>query len=200
MRLSGHRESVGEAAYRMDEIEGSEAFRRLYEAYYPDVLAYCVRRVGRDDAPDLCAEVFAVAWRRFDMVPKGDGSLPWLYGVSYRVVSHHWRSHRRRRRLRTKLAAIPVPVVENPEAQLVQRQEYDLVLRAVSRLRPLDQEVLRLSVWEELSHDQVAASLDSTVPAVRQRFHRAKRALLKEFERVGGSVPPQPVAREGGEQ
>ncbi len=81
MRLSGHRESVGEAAYReaayrMDEIEGSEAFRRLYEAYYPDVLAYCVRRVGRDDARDLAAEVFAVAWRRLEVVPKGDGLLP----------------------------------------------------------------------------------------------------------------------------
>ena len=47
----------------------------------------------------------------------------------------------------------------------MQRQEYDLVLQAVSRLRPLDQEVLRLAVWEELSHDQVAVSLDSTVPA-----------------------------------
>lgn len=115
MRRSGHTESVGEAAYRMDEIEGSEAFRRLYEAYYPDVLAYCVRRVGRDDAPDLSAEVFAVAWRRFDIVPKGDDTLPWLHGVSYRVVSHHWRSHRRRRQLRVKLAAIPAVAVENPK-------------------------------------------------------------------------------------
>jgi RNA polymerase sigma-70 factor (ECF subfamily) len=83
---------------------------------------------------------------------------------------------------------------------VVQRLEYDLALEALGRLRPSDQEVLRLVVWEELSHADVATSLGSSVAAVRQRFHRAKRALLKEFERVGGTVPPPAVAQEGGEQ
>jgi len=191
---------MGEAAHQTTSGEGSAAYRRLYEAYHANVLAYCIRRVGRDDAPDLAAEVFAVAWRRLEAVPRGEESLPWLYGVAYRVVSHHWRSRGRRRRLRTKIAALPAAAAEGPEAQLVQRHEYDLVLRAMSRLRALDQEVLRLSVWEEQSHDQVAVSLGSTVPAVRQRVHRAKRALLREFERIGGTVPPSAVAQEGGKQ
>lgn len=184
----------------MESAQHSESYRRLYQEYYPKVLAYCVRRAGRDDAPDLAAEVFAVAWRRFEAIPEGDQSLPWLYGVAYRVLSHHWRGRGRRRRLRRKLEAVPPGEVDAPDAQLVQRQDYELVLKALSRLRPLDQEVLRLVVWEELSHEQAAASLGSSVPAARQRFHRAKRALLKEFERVGGTVPPPAVAQEGGVQ
>jgi RNA polymerase sigma-70 factor (ECF subfamily) len=76
----------------MEPVEDSDACRRLYETYHRNVLAYCVRRVGRDDAPDLAAEVFAVAWRRYGAVPEGTESLPWLYGVASRVVSHHWRS------------------------------------------------------------------------------------------------------------
>jgi RNA polymerase sigma-70 factor (ECF subfamily) len=191
---------MGEPVHRTDATEASGAYRRIYEAYYPQVLAYCARRVGRDDARDLAAEVFAVAWRRRNAVPLDDKSLPWLYGVAYRVVSHHWRSRGRRLRLQTRLAALPAARPEGPEAQLVQRQEYDLVLLAASRLRPLDQEVLRLAVWEELSHQQIADLLDSSLPAVRQRFHRAKRALLKEFERVGGTLPPSAVAQEGGER
>ena len=182
---------MGEAVQRVDRTVGSTAFRGLYEAHYMNVLAYCARRTDRNDAGDLAAEVFTVAWRRIDTVPTDGATLPWLYGVAYRVVSHHWRSERRRRRLNAKLTAVPAVAASGPEMQLVQRYEYDLVIQAASRLRPLDQEVLRLVIWEELSHPQIADMLGSTVPAVKQRFHRAKRILLREFKRVGGTLPRQ---------
>ncbi len=184
----------------MNETESPTGYHSLYEAYYPQVLAYFVRRVGRGDAQDLAAEVFAVAWRRREVVPGGDGALPWLYGTAYRIVSHHWRSTDRRRRLGSKLAALPAPLTNQPDAQVVQHHDYAMVIEALKRLRPVDQEVLRLAVWEELTHDQIAASLGVTSAAVRQRFHRAKRALLKEFERSNGPVPSPSVAQEGGEQ
>ena len=179
---------------------GSAAYRRVYDACYPQVLAYLVRRVGSQDAADLAAEVFTVAWRRIDDVPSGDGALPWLYGVAYRVVSHHWRTRGRRRRLFRRLGSLAEASTPNPEIAVVRRREYELVLHAASKLRPKDQEVLRLAVWEELSHDQIAELLGASVPAVRQRFHRAKRALAREFERSGGSIPPSAVAQEGGGQ
>ena len=82
-----------------------------------------------------------------------------------------------------------------PEVDVVQREEYEMVLRAVSHLRQVDREVLLLSVWEELSYEQISVALGLTIPAVRQRFHRAKRALLAEFERRGGRLPPPAVAQ-----
>ena len=187
-----------EHAHRVPPFGGSETFRSIYEAFYPQVLAYCARRVGRNNAADVAADVFTVAWRRFDAIPHGDQALPWLYGVAYRVVLHHHRSGERSRRLTRKLAVSPGRPIVGPETHLVQREEYELVLAAVARLRPVDQEVLLLSVWEELANEEIAAALGSSVPAIRQRFHRAKRALRREFERIGGTMPPQSVAREGG--
>ena len=198
--MSGHKGSMEEAAHRTDAIEGSSEYRRLYEAHYPEVLAFCTRRVGRVDAPDLAAEVFTVAWRRFGSVPRGDRLLPWLYGVANNVISHHRRGRGRMRRLTSKVAATKPRPVLNPDTHLVQREEYDLVINAVSHLRHKDREILLLSVWEELSHEQVAVALGMTEAAVRQRFHRAKRALRKEFDRIGGTLPPPVVAQEGGEQ
>lgn len=183
--MSGMSERVAKSM----ETAESEVFGRLYDAHHAPVMAYCARRAGRQAAADLTAEVFTVAWRRLDDVPTGDGSLPWLYGVAYRVVSHHWRSQGRRQRLGTLLSSEPHPMGSGPETQLVQREEYSRVIRALSRLREKDQEVLRLCTWEELDHEQVAAVLGTTVPAVRQRFHRAKKALLREFERAGGILP-----------
>ncbi len=187
---------MGEAA--SDNSGAEAAYRRLY-AYHPQVLAYCARRVGHEDAADVAAEVFAVAWRRIADVPAGEAALPWLYGVAYRTVSHHWRGASRRSRLLRKAAGHAPEVQVGPEAQLVQRAEYDLVLDALANLRDKDQEVLLLVVWEEMSHDQIATILGSSSAAARQRFRRAKKALLREYVRLGGTVPIPAVAQEGGE-
>ena len=87
---------------------------------------------------------------------------------------------------------------DEPEALTVRNAEYRTMLSALDRLRPLDREVLRLAVWEELPHAEIAAAVGSTEQAIRQRFRRAKKALADEFERMGGSLPPEAVAREGG--
>lgn len=193
---------MGEAAFDAVDRE-SGYYGRLYDAYHAMVLAYCVRRVGRDDGADLASEVFAIAWRRIDAIPRGN-ELPWLYGVAHNLVAHHWRSQGTRRRLAERLSGSQAPAVVGAETQVVQRVEYDLVIEAASRLRPNDREVVFLAVWEELGYDQIAGILGCAESTVRQRFHRAKRRLLKEYERLGGVVPipqvaPKPVAQEGGE-
>jgi RNA polymerase sigma-70 factor (ECF subfamily) len=137
---------VGENAHFIASGAGPAAYRQLYETCYSQILAYIVRRVGSQDAADLAAEVFAVAWRRIDDVPPGEGALPWLYGVAYRVVSHHRRTKGRRVRLIQRLGGLAEASTPNPETTVVQRREYELVLRAASRLRPNDQEVLRLAL------------------------------------------------------
>ena len=191
---------MGSAESALSDSPSSAEYRRLYEAHYPSVLAYCTRRVGSNDAADAAAEVFLVAWRRLDAVPDGEDALAWLYGVAYRVISRHWRGQGRFRRLSQKLAGTADTPVITPDARLVQREEYEIVLRALAGLRRTDQEVLLLTVWEELSYPQVAVALGVRVGAARQRFHRAKRALRREFDRIGGTLPPPPVAQEGGER
>jgi RNA polymerase sigma-70 factor, ECF subfamily len=187
---------VGESTVRRLEPDPAAGrYDGLYSAYFPRVLAYCARRVGRQDADDLAAQVFEVAWRRLGDIPTGDAELPWLYGVAYRVVSHHWRGERRRYRLTSRLAAMPPALPADLETVVVRKRDYDHVLQAAARLKGADQELLRLVLWEGLSHNQIAEMKGSTPDAVRQRFHRVKRALLREFERVGGTVP---AAEEGG--
>ena len=195
--MSGHSHGVEGARSKSAPAHVPASYRRLYEAYYGRILAYCIRRVGRQEAEDLAAEVFAVAWRRLDVVPQGGAAMAWLYGVAHRVVLRHWRTRDRRGRLNTRLTSLAPEPAANPDAIVVRHHDYELVLAAASRLRPRDREVLQLALWEELSHDQIATVLDSSAPAVRQRFHRAKRALAREFEKLGGIIPT--VAQEGGE-
>jgi len=170
-------------------------FEQIYARHYQAVLAYCVRRLGRVDAYDAAAEVFAVAWRRLEVVPSGDDTLRWLYGVAFRVVSRQRRGGTRYRRLiamvRSRQPAPPV----GPEAQVVRKAEYELVLTAAARLPAIDQEILRLAMWEELSHGAIAELLGIRVEAVRQRLSRAKRRLGREYRKLGGVVPDGSVGQ-----
>jgi RNA polymerase sigma-70 factor (ECF subfamily) len=111
-------------------IEVDAAYRALYDAHYRDVLAYCRRRSNATDAQDAAAEVFAIAWRRRDEMPTGDSARPWLFGVAYRVLSHHYRSSQRRTRLTHRLQSLSASHQEAPDTQVVQHREFELVREA----------------------------------------------------------------------
>lgn len=159
-------------------------FVSLYERHHAKVAAYCRRRSSADEVDDLTADVFLTVWRKIDQVPDGSDVLPWIYRVAYLVLTNHWRGTRRKRRLDSKLEAIGVVPRASLHDQVVLRQELRDVVEAASRLRPQDQEILRLSLWEHLSHDDIGVVLDTEPNAVKQRLHRARKALIREHNRL----------------
>ena len=121
-----------------------ERFRRVYTAHHAAIRDYCFRRLSPADANDATAEVFLVLWRRMDDAPPADESLPWLYGIARNTVANVRRSTRRRTRLHAKVASQPEQVEPGPERQVVRREEARRVLAALERLKPVEQELLRL--------------------------------------------------------
>lgn len=169
----------------MNTIDSREqTFRRCYESHYGAVLAYCRRRVAAADAQDAAAEVFTIVWRKIDELPEDEAVRAWLYGIAYRVLGHQWRSQRRYRKLRARVAGLRLSQPPGPETVVVQRAQDRLVLDAARKLRPADQEILRLAGWEALPHADIAEILGISVAAVDQRFHRAKRRLANEYDRI----------------
>ncbi|AGZ43051.1 RNA polymerase sigma factor [Actinoplanes friuliensis] len=166
--------------------EHEDRFRRMYAANFAPLLAYAVRRVEQhEDAADVVAETFLIAWRRGHELPPGDEARLWLYGVARRVLSNHHRGGVRRERLgdrlRQRLAAV---VTADPAGEVVERLT---VQAALARLGDLDREVLTLTIWEGLQPREVAAVLQVTPEAVRTRLSRA-RAKLREL--VGDDLHP----------
>ena len=76
-------------------------------------------------------------------------------------------------------AEVPEPVSTEPEldAQLLRDQEQLLPRRVFADLPRMHQEVLRLRFVEELDHAAIAARLQTTEHAARQRVYRAMQAL-----------------------
>lgn len=159
--------------------EPQERFRRLYAANFAPLLAYAVRRVDQhEDAADVVAETFLVAWRRSRDLPDDDEVRLWLYGVARRVLANHHRGGIRRERLgeRLRQRLHPAPPAD-PGAEIADRLA---VQAALARLGELDREVLTLTVWEELQPREVATVLGVSPEVVRTRLSRA-RGRLREL-------------------
>jgi RNA polymerase sigma factor (sigma-70 family) len=161
-------------------VDDRQRFERVYAGHYDAVLRYCVRRTQREDALDAAAETFMVAWRRRADMPPGR-ELPWLYGVARRVLANQWRSAHRLRSATFRLRVVDDGSASEPEPQLVQSQENSDLVAAVARLRPDDQEVLRLAGWEELDRSEIASILGCTPNAVSKRLNRALDRLASEL-------------------
>jgi RNA polymerase sigma-70 factor (ECF subfamily) len=177
-------------------------FATLYERYHRKVAAYCRRRADADQVDDLVADVFLTAWRKIDDVPEGEETLPWLYQVAYLVLTNHWRGIGRKKRLQEKMETLGLPTTRPLlHDQVVMREELREVLAAAQGLKPKDQEILRLSLWEHLSHEEIGKVLNINPNTAKQRLHRAREALVREHGRITAKARSQrsPAAHEGGE-
>jgi RNA polymerase sigma-70 factor (ECF subfamily) len=165
--------------------------RALFDSEARAVLGYALRRARHaDDAADVVAETFAVAWRRIGDVPAGAGARPWLLGVARRVLANQRRGRRRRARLDERLrhelrAALPAA---RPADEVA-----DSVRRALATLGEQDREVLLLAGWEGLEPAEIAAVCGIPQATARTRLHRARGRLRAALEADGWRPAARPA-------
>ena len=160
-------------------------FEEAYRTCGTAVLGYALRRsASREDALDVVAETFAVAWRRRDDLPPDAAEVrPWLFGIARLCLANSARSRRRAGRLGQRLAeafaGIPLPdPVALSESRAGSRQLTD----ALGRLSPEDRELVTLVAWEGLTPAEAAVALGLTPGATRVRLHRARTRLRTELD------------------
>jgi len=150
-------------------------FRKLYAEHRAEILAYALRRVADpEDAADVLAETFLVAWRRLDDLPPRSQARFWLIGVARRALANQRRGENRRSKLVERLCtelAVDLARIR------VEASDGGEVLAALATLDPADQELLRLNAWEGLGPTEAARVLGISPLAARSRLHRARRRL-----------------------
>jgi RNA polymerase sigma-70 factor (ECF subfamily) len=156
------------------------AFDAAYRESGTALLGYALRRThSREDAYDVVAETFAIAWRRrTDLPADPDEVRPWLFGIARRCLANSLRSAARAGRLGERLAAsLAGADVPDPGALHELRTETRLVREALDQLSPEDRELVTLIAWEGLSPAQAGTALDLSPGAARVRLHRARTRL-----------------------
>jgi RNA polymerase sigma-70 factor, ECF subfamily len=154
--------------------EAEQRFDRLFRAHHAPILRYLQRRAAPEDAADVAAEVFLVAWRRLVDVPD-DAPLLWLYGIAHRTLANHRRSSRRHAALSATLAAALRQAT--PADRDGSDDDRQRVRAALATLPVEDRELVTLNAWEGLSAGQIAIVTGLRPGTVRVRLHRARARL-----------------------
>jgi RNA polymerase sigma-70 factor (ECF subfamily) len=168
----------------MEEGEQAELFRKLYDSTRARLFAYALRRTrSADDAADVTAEVFTIAWQKWDQLPDHDPQILWLYAVARRVLANRYRRlehqgdvfERLRMEAKRSFSDSISPALEEPM----------LGAEVFARLKEPDREILMLAGWEGLTASQLAYTFECTPLAARIRLHRARARLSAALEAAG---------------
>jgi RNA polymerase sigma factor (sigma-70 family) len=181
-------------------------FEAAFQQHFPPVYRFIARRVGPALAEDLAAETFATAYRRRATFDPGRASLrSWLYGIAANLVRNHWRAEQHLLALDARLvpevdlSGSPAAVDERITAAMLAPR----LAAGLAQLTRDQRDVLLLSAWAELSHEEIAAVLGIAPGTVRSRLSRARAALREHLGDFNFDLwtfdGPQPgPAREGG--
>lgn len=157
-------------------------FEELYAQTWREILGYALRRTGNhDDAADVVAEVYLVAWRRRTDIP--DSARLWLYGVARLVLANQRRGDLRRSLLATALREAVRTAANDPAAVVLARRDAETVLVGLQALPEVDRELLTLTTWDGLSSAEAAAVLGLNAVAARVRIHRARNRLKQLLDK-----------------
>ncbi|WP_371783206.1 RNA polymerase sigma factor [Streptosporangium subroseum] len=166
----------------MDD-ERPARFESVYREAYGQITAYAARRCDSpQDAADVVAETFVVAWRRIDELPPGEEATPWLYGVARKVLANHRRGEVRRQARSVELDAEMADLYgDSPDSGI----ELSVIAQVFRTLSDDDRELLSLVAWEGLDREEIAAALDLSRNAVRIRLYRARRRFSHALTEAG---------------
>lgn len=153
-------------------------FTEIFNAHWPRVCAYVARRTRAPVAEDVAAEVFAIAWRRREELPRD--VLPWLLRTAANLLRNQWRADARRAEISERIGP-PVPARSSAETA-AQRADARAVIAALARLTDNEREVIMLIHWDGLSAAQAAKVIGCSHVAARTRLMRARRALVAALD------------------
>lgn len=140
------------------------------------LLGYLMRRVdGPEDAADVLSETFLIVWKKAASLPAVDDEVrPWLFAIARNALLHHYRSGTRRRAAADRLRH---QIHVDATTGFVETPATDALHAALTRLDPVDQEIVTLIHWDGLSLVEVSRAMAMKEGTVRSRYHRARARL-----------------------
>jgi RNA polymerase sigma-70 factor (ECF subfamily) len=160
-----------------------EAFDQLVLRHQREIYRLCYRYVNNhEDADDLAQEVFLKAWRAMPRF-RGESSFStWLYRIGVNTCLNFRAARRPASQELPQTLADPHP---GAEARVQVEEEASKVREALTRLPDKQRATLILKVYHDLSHEEVAQILGSTVGTVKANLFHALANLRKRMAEKG---------------
>ena len=155
------------------------AFDLIVERHRRPVYQLCYRYVGNhEDASDLAQDVFLRAYRGLRTF-RGQSSLAtWLYRIGVNVCLNRVSAKKMATEAIDDRQFVDERVESAPE-KMLKDERGARVRAAIAQLPPKQRSTLILRMYHEMSHQEIAETLGSSVGAVKANFFHALGNLKK---------------------
>lgn len=183
-----------ELAWILQAQQGDDdAFTMLVETYQKPVYNLCYRMLGEPEAAeDAAQDTFLKAYQNLNRYDRERPFPTWLLSIA----AHHCIDKLRRRRFvsfsidedEEGQTDIPDRSAPDPETETEKKQMREQIQGLLQKLDPVDRAAVVMRYWNDASEIEIAQTLKLTVPAVKSRLHRARRALAELWEKEPARV------------
>ena len=166
----------------------STAFMRIVDAYQRPVYNLCYRILGdAGEAEDAAQETFLRAYTKLNSYQPDRKFSSWLLSIA----SHYCIDRLRRRRYQlVSWDDLPpwrwLPATEpEPEQATLTRETVGSVRDLLEALPADYRAAVVLRYWHDMSYDEIADTLETTVSAIKSRLFRARQMMAQVAEETG---------------
>ena len=163
------------------------AFGKLVEAYQTPVYNLAYRMLNNaGEAEEAAQEAFIRAYTRLDSYNPAHKFSTWMLSIT----SNYCIDLIRKRRAVLLSIDEPLPAhpalqsdkAKAPERQVVVDEQQQLVQSLLAELPEDYRQAVVLRYWYEMSYDEIAETLDTSVSAIKSRLFRARQMLAEAVE------------------
>ncbi len=158
-----------------------EHFEMLYEAYFPRVYRFALKRM-RDtaEAEDVTQEVFVTVFRALKSYQGNSSLLVWIFGIARNKVNRRFRGARPWMESidpeTFQAASQDAPADEQVQARILLAQCEEAI---ENRLTPLQRRIFQLKHLRRQSIRSIAEALGKSEDAVKANLYRMRRAIAQ---------------------
>jgi RNA polymerase sigma factor (sigma-70 family) len=163
-----------------------DAFNRIVSRYQILICSLAYSRIGHlGQSEDVAQETFITAWKHLRLLRQPEKLRAWLCGIVHnrakKCLQHEIRNPVHSAESLETIEESPA-LVALPSEETVTHEEEALLWRALEKIPQLYREPMILFYREHQSIENVAAEMDLTEDAVKQRLSRGRKMLHEQVE------------------
>src|SRR5690349_14659817 len=163
-----------------------DAFSRIVSRYQILICSLAYSRIGNLGlSEDVAQETFIVAWKHLRLLREPAKLRSWLCGIVRNRIHKNLRREGREpaHDAEPLETATDAPAAEAlPSEQTISREEEAILWRSLEKIPELYREPLILFYRRHQSIESVAAELELSEDAVKQRLSRGRKLLQEEVQ------------------
>ncbi len=175
------------------QLGNDDAYAQLIEKYRMQIHRFALKIVhDPDEADDIVQDVFVSVWNTIKNFRGASKFSTWLYSITYNRSLRSIENTNRQTNALTQFASENLERIssawEGMQAHIAEQQWQSAIQDQISKLPQKYRDVLNLRHFQELSYEEMARTLTTSISNVKVQLFRARNMLGEQLRQLETSA------------